>query len=67
MENAPYRVLRRHLYELSESLAWLLAAKAQAIRPSTYIRDSNHLLDLLNELGELSPNSKVFVADANSM
>ena len=41
----------------------------QKLKPfvPTYIRDSNHLLDLLNELGELSPNSKVFVADANSM
>jgi len=33
----------------------------------TYLKDSDQLLNLLNNLGPLPPNAKLFAADANSM
>ena len=41
----------------------------QKLKPfvPTYIKDSTNLLDLLDELGPLPPNARLFTADANSM
>ena len=33
----------------------------------TYLKDSVQLIDLLNNLGPLPPNAKLFAADANSI
>lgn len=41
----------------------------QKLKPfiPTYIKDSTNLLNLLDELGPLPPNARLFTADANSM
>ena len=41
----------------------------QKLKPfvPTYIKDSNHLLDMLAEIKDIPPNAKLWTSDANSM